>query len=131
MQTFTVPTPYSIILIQTIEVRKTCRTIEISLPHFFGQDAVGHSGLVVPLCGALCCPSPIEPTPGFLKAGHLAFRIHHQPLLILIRIATRVRVGRLAGTSRGLGGTRWCQDSLGFLVGLQRSLPSGTGTNIV
>lgn len=74
----------SIIFTQPFEIRHIARTVEISLPRRLGQDTIRHSCFIIPLSRTLRRPGPVEPAPGRFKAGHLAFCIHHQPLLVLI-----------------------------------------------
>lgn len=121
----------SVILAQPTEVGHATRTIEVSIPSLPWQDTGSHTGLVIPLRSPFCRPSPIKPTPGCLEADHLRLRIHHQPLLVIVRIATRIGVGvttractrfrRAVGRSHGYRP----------VAALQCALPPCAGTDVV
>lgn len=95
--------PILIILRQALKPPNHLTTIKPPSIRLFRQNPRPHPQQPTPLDRVLGDPSPIEPAPAALEAGHLRLGVHEQPLLVRGGIVRRVRVGVVAFADAAVG----------------------------
>ena len=129
------PNPYkqisSIILRQPRETRHRLCTVEIAVPRLRRQNPRLHTKFPAPLHARFGDPSPVEPAPANLEAGHLGFGVHEEPLLVGVAVAGRVSVGVGTLAISGIGRAGWREDVAGGVIEVHGPSPAAADVDIV